>query len=128
MPKSFKPSGQCGSSWASTRKRTYALRMIGWSFWRAANSKDGRDVIGLQVGIVRQDLFTGRARSQEIEHFLDADPQASDAGSAPAHGQVDGDAIVRTHLSSAWWRCYKDVHSSARSGATLSNAGEDCPP
>jgi len=38
-PRASNRRARAGGSWASTRKRNYALRSTGWSCWRAANSR-----------------------------------------------------------------------------------------
>jgi hypothetical protein len=42
----------------------------------------GRDVLGLQVGVVGEDLVVSRTSREEVEHVLHPNPEAADAGAA----------------------------------------------
>lgn len=55
------------------------------------------DVRRFKQRIVRQNLVVRRARRQQVEHVLDADAQASNAGAPAALLRVDRDAMKFTH-------------------------------
>ena len=57
----------------------------------------GLDVLGLEIGIVGQDFRFRNPRRQEIEHILDADAHAPDAGAAAALLGIEGDSIRVVH-------------------------------
>src|SRR5271154_7034362 len=55
------------------------------------------DIAGFQQRIVRENLFAGRARSQEIEHVLDANAQTPQAGPAAALVRIKRNALQFAH-------------------------------
>ena len=55
------------------------------------------DVRRFKKRIVRENLVVRRARRQQVEHVLDADAQASNAGTPPALLRIDRDAMKFTH-------------------------------
>lgn len=55
------------------------------------------DVLGFEVGIVRQDLFTRGASSEEVEHVLHTDAKTSNAWTAPANVGTYCDPVERAH-------------------------------
>ena len=65
--------------------------------------QDRGDVVGLEIGIVRQDLFAGGAGSQEIEHVLDADTQTANARTAATNVGTHRDALDRAHTMIVTW-------------------------
>src|SRR5690606_8355843 len=52
----------------------------------------GGDVLGLEVGVVRQDLLGGFPSGEKLEHVDDADAHPPDAWAPPALLRVDRDA------------------------------------
>jgi hypothetical protein len=54
----------------------------------------GLNVGGLQVGKVLEDFSLRDAGGEEVEHVLDADAHAANAGTASALGGIEGDAII----------------------------------
>jgi len=59
--------------------------------------QDRGDVLRFKVGIIRQDLFTRGAGSEQVEHVLHADAQTANARTASANVGTDGDPIERIH-------------------------------
>ena len=55
------------------------------------------DVVGLEIGIIREDLLARRARGEQIENVFDTDPKAADARTATAHLRVHRDSVHRAH-------------------------------
>jgi hypothetical protein len=57
--------------------------------------QDRDDVLGFEIRIVRQDLFARGARSEQVEHVLDADTEPSNAWTAPANVGTHCDPVER---------------------------------
>lgn len=60
--------------------------------------QDRGDVLGFEVGIVREDLFTRGAGSEKVEQVLHADAKASDARTATANVGTHCDPVERAHI------------------------------
>lgn len=63
--------------------------------------QDRGDVLGLEIGIVGEDLVVCRTGSQEVEDVLDADAETTNTRAASAHRWIDSDAIECAHLGSS---------------------------
>lgn len=66
--------------------------------------KRSRDVIGLQVGEVSENLLHGAPRRELTEDRRDRDPQATNAGHAAHLGRVDSDPLEvhRVRIREVW--------------------------
>ena len=54
----------------------------------------GLDIGGLKIGEVFEDLLLRDTGGEEVEHVLDTNAHAADAGPASALGRIEGDSIV----------------------------------
>ena len=59
--------------------------------------QDSGDVVALQIGEVRQDLFPRRARGEELENVLHTNTQTANAGSPATDVRTHGDSIQGAH-------------------------------
>ena len=55
--------------------------------------KTSGDVFGSEIRKLIEDLAAAQTMSQQVENVDDANPKASNTGSAAALGGIDGDAI-----------------------------------
>jgi hypothetical protein len=55
------------------------------------------DVVGLKVGIVRQDFRIGHAGRDQIEHVFDADTHSPNAGPSATLVGIEGNALHVIH-------------------------------
>jgi hypothetical protein len=61
--------------------------------------EDRCDVVGLEIGIVGQDLFARGAGGKEIEHVFDADAETANARTTATDIRIYGDSVYRAHRS-----------------------------
>ena len=76
----------------------------------------GRDVLGLQVRVVRQNLIPRLPRGEELEDVEDTDTHPSDARTAPALLRVNCDPAQKIRLAHVSPRCigsYKPTRDEA---------------
>ena len=59
--------------------------------------QDSGDVVALQIGKVRQDLFPRRARGEGLENVLHTNTQTANAGSPTTDVRTHGDSIQGAH-------------------------------
>lgn len=57
----------------------------------------GTDVLGLQIGVVRQNLVGGGSSGEHVEHILHANAHSANTRTPPALRGVDGDAFIGIH-------------------------------
>jgi len=57
--------------------------------------QDRRDVVGLQIVVVLEDLVASCTGGQEVEHILHPDAKAPDARTPAAYSRVDGNPVNR---------------------------------
>ena len=64
--------------------------------------QDRSDVVGFQIGIVRQDLFARGAGGEKVEHVFDADAETANARTTAADIRIHGDSVHRAHWLSLY--------------------------
>jgi hypothetical protein len=57
-----------------------------------------RDVFVFEVGIVAENLFSGRASSEQIEHVLHTDTEPANAWATATHFGIRRDSVNAAHL------------------------------
>lgn len=57
----------------------------------------GRDVVGFEGGVVRENLVSSSPRREQIEHVLNPDAEAPNRRSATADLRIYGDAMEVVH-------------------------------
>ena len=61
--------------------------------------QDRGDVVGLEIGIVRENLLAGSTGGEEIEDILHADAEAANTRTPPADIRTDRNPVDRAHTS-----------------------------
>src|SRR5687768_2915396 len=98
-PCSSSQRASAGGSCASTRNRIRSSGDAQDGMVRLARGEleRGGDVLGLQVGVVGQDLLAAGARRQQVEDVGDAHAQAANTRAPGALFRPDRDAVQFAH-------------------------------
>ena len=87
------PAGRIGPQRADLRGQNRMIQLTG------RIQETGRDVVGLQVRVVRQDLIPRFPSGQKLEDVEDTDTHSADARTAPALLRVNRDPAKKIRLA-----------------------------
>ena len=104
------PAGRIGPQRADLRGQNRMIQLTG------RIQETGRDVVGLQVRVVRQDLIPRFPSGQKLEDVEDTDTHSADARTAPALLRVNRDPAKKIRLAHVSPRC-SSPHESIRDEA-----------